>query len=187
MTGTKTRRTGAANSPGYTNPEGETPAGRPARPVIPVIPVRLANPRSVIGTPQWTGPYSKLRVNPVTRYLEAERAWFLIHRGGLSVRQTAQALGLSATTAWRRACWYNDATSNRFHGFPDGPPPHQRGTRAVPRGRPIVLPMDAQSVLRDLLAAGYRPQDIVASPRTVPACVRRLAALLVDEKPGEAL
>jgi hypothetical protein len=148
--------------------------------------VRLVIPKSVIGTPQSSGPYARLRVNCVTRWVEAERAWFLIHAHGRSVREAAQILGLSMTTTWRRAWWYNDATIGRFYGYPDGPAPHQRGTRAVPRGRPTILPMDADSVLRQLLAAGYSPRDIVASARTVPACVRDLAALLIDETTVDA-
>jgi len=138
--------------------------------------VRLIRSRSPIGTPASSGPYARLRVNDVTRYYEAYQAWLLIIIGRRSVRDAARIMGLSPTTAWRRANWFNDMDLNRFYGFPAGPPPRQRGTRAVPRGRPIVLPMDAQFVIDTLLADGFTLEDIVAAKRVIPACVRRIAA-----------
>lgn len=153
--------------------EGETPPaplGRQPRPV------RVAQrPRSVIGTPASAGPYAKLRVNIVDRYQQGYAAWRLIVIGNTPVRAAAAQLGLSPTTAWRRAWWFNDVDLNRRYGFPPGPPPHQRGTRAVPRGRPYVLPMDAPYVIAELCGLGYSLEDIAVSVRTVPACVRRLA------------
>lgn len=139
--------------------------------------MRLARPKSTIGTPASSGPYSRLRLDPIKRYAEAEAAYRLIELGGVSVRQAAEALGMSATTAWRRARWYADWTLGpSVYGLPVGPPPQQRGTRAVPRGRPVILPLDAEDVLRQLLAAGYSYADVAASRRTVPACVRQIAA-----------
>ena len=163
------------------NADGETDpkARRPPRPV------RLARPKSVIGTPASSGPYARLRVNDVIRFREAERAWFLVHGAGMSIRTAASALGLSVTTTWRRERWFNDVTLNAHYGFPAGPPPQQRGTRAVPRGRPIVLPMDSADVIRDLRASGYSLADIAISAHTIPACVRRLAARMARQNPGE--
>lgn len=161
--------------------EGETlPKVRPPRPI------RLKRPRSSIGTIASAGPYSRLRLDIVRRYEESFDAWSLIFGGGMSVRKAAAALGMSPTTAWRRAHWFNDQDLNRMYGFPDGPIPQQRGTRAVPRGRPIVLPFDAADVIRELLRQGHSLEDIAASKRTVPACVRDLAARVIDAKSREA-
>lgn len=169
--------------PGTGYPDGETnPAGRRPRPV------RLARPRSSIGTIASTGPYTKLRLDIVRRYSEGYNAWSLIILGGTPVRAAARILGLSPTTAWRRAHWYGDQNLNRMYGYPDGPIPQQRGTRAVPRGRPIVLPHDAGYVIDVLLADGYTLEDIAASTRTIPACVRRIAAArarTARQNPGE--
>lgn len=162
--------------------DGETRAPRP---------VRLARPKSSIGTPASTGPYNRLRLDPIKRHAEARAAYELIELGGVSVRQAAETLGMSPTTAWRRARWYWDfAIGPVVYGLPEGPPPQQRGTRAVPRGRPVILPMDARWVIDQLLAAGHTLADIAASKRTVPLCVRELAAQLAidqaqpDARPG---
>lgn len=133
-------------------------------------------PRSRIGTPAHTGPYARLRSNDARRIPQAAAAWDLIERRGLTVRAAAAILGLSTTTTWRRARWYADWTLGpAMYGLPYGPPPHQRGTRAVPRGRPIILPLDAPDVYRQLRAAGLTPETIAADRRTVPECVRDLA------------
>lgn len=139
--------------------------------------VRLAQPYSPIGTPAYTGPYNRLRtVLTPRRITEARQAWELIDVRGLSVRQAANALGLSVTTTWRRARWYWDwQLGPVMYGLPLGPPPRQRGTRAVPNGRPCILPLDAHSVLTQLLDAGYTLADIADSHRTVPACIRDMA------------
>jgi hypothetical protein len=138
--------------------------------------IRLSgHPRSVIGTPAWRGPYSRLRCNEAVRIEQAAAAWELIEAEGLSVRAAAEVLGLSVTTTWRRARWYADWTLNTFYGLPLGPKPHQRGTRAVPRGRPVILPLDAPAVFRDLLASGASAETIAASWRTVPVCIRDIA------------
>lgn len=139
--------------------------------------IRLARPKSAIGTPASTGPYTRLRLDPVKQYTEARAAYELIELRGVSVRQAAEALGMSPTTAWRRARWYWDwAIGPTVYGLPHGPPPQQRGTRACPRGRPVILPMDSRWVIDQLLAAGHTLADIAASKRTIPACVRQLAA-----------
>jgi hypothetical protein len=138
--------------------------------------IRLSGrPKSVIGTPAFRGPYSRLRCNEAVRIEQAAAAWELIEAEGMSVRAAADALGLSVTTTWRRARWYGDWTLNLFYGLPLGPKPHQRGTRAVPRGRPVILPLDAHSIFRELLDAGVSAETIAASWRTVPACVRDIA------------
>jgi hypothetical protein len=134
------------------------------------------HPRSVIGTPAWRGPYSRLRCNEAARIEQAAAAWELVEVEGLSVRAAADALGLSVTTTWRRARWYADWTLGPMvYGLPWGPKPHQRGTRAVPRGRPVILPLDAPEVFRDLLASGASAETIAASWRTVPVCIRDIA------------
>lgn len=148
--------------------------------------VRLfGHPRSRIGTIATTGPYARLRLDVVKRYQESYAAWVLIIAGGMSVRTAANLLGLSPTTAWRRAWWFADQNLNHMYGLPDGPPPRQRGTRLCPRGRPIVLPHDAQFVIDVLLADGYSLEDIAASTRTIPVCVRRLARRLAARNQHE--
>lgn len=135
------------------------------------------HPYMRLGTPAHTGPYARLRGNYLRWLEEGAAAWPLIVMGQGSVRQAAGMLGLSPTTAWRRAWWYHDhVVLNRWDGFQPGPVPHQRGTRAVPHGRPYSLPRDAPELLRDIRDRGYSFADIVASQRTVPKCVRDLAA-----------
>jgi hypothetical protein len=133
------------------------------------------HPKSVIGTPAWTGPYSRLRSNEFVRQQQAYRAWRLTELGGMSIRDAAETLGMSVTTTWRRARWFADYTLNSFYGLPNGPVPHQRGTRACPRGRPIILPLDARDVLDGLLADGCTLADVIAAERTVPTCIRDVA------------
>lgn len=154
--------------PRSVNVDGETPRGiqRPPREVR-----LLDHPRSIIGTTQCTGPYSRVRIDEWRRQTEAADAWRLIFARHMTVRQAADALGLSPTTAWRRAWWWHDYTLHSIYGLPPGPPPQQRGTRAVPRGRP-VLPHDTDAVIRQLLAAGYTLADIAASWRTVAGFIR---------------
>lgn len=139
--------------------------------------VRLTgHPYMRIGTPAHTGPYSRLRGNYSLWVQQGAAAWPLIVGGRGSVRQAAKMLGLSPTTAWRRAWWYHDwIVLPGFYGLERGPVPHQRGTRAVPRGRPTLV-HDARDLLRDLQASGYCLADIIGSHRTVPSYVRDLAA-----------
>jgi hypothetical protein len=79
-------------------------------------------------------------------------------------------LGLSLTTAWRRY-WFALDWSNGG-AFGEGPPPHQRGTRACPRGRPHLLPRDSAEVYRELLATGATNETIANSQRVLPDCIR---------------
>jgi hypothetical protein len=135
------------------------------------------HPYMRIGTPAHTGPYSRLRGNYALWLEQGATAWPLIvmHQG--SVRQAARLLGISPTTAWRRAWWYHDwIVLNHWAGLEPGPVPRQRGTRTVPNGRPTCLPRDAADVLRDIRAAGYTFGDVIGSHRTVPKCIRDLAA-----------
>jgi hypothetical protein len=140
------------------------------------------HPYMRIGTPAHTGPYSRLRGNYLQWLEQGAAAWPLIVMGRGSVRQAARMLGLSPTTAWRRAWWFHDyVVLNQWAGLEPGPVPHQRGTRAVPHGRPACLPRDSEDVLRDIRAAGYTFGDIIGSHRTVPKCVRDLAAARLAE------
>lgn len=140
-------------------------------------PVRAAlrRPKSVLGTPQCTGPYARLRVNEYTRQQQAYRAWRMTELDGMSIRQAAEALGLSVTTTWRRAKWWADYTLGPMYGLPFGPVPHQRSTRACRRGRPIVLPLDAPAILEQLLAGGLALEEIADAARVLPSCIRQLA------------
>lgn len=62
---------------------------------------------------------------------------------GLSFAQIGERLGLSTTTAWRRYWFYNDWVSlPHFYGVPGGDRLPQRGTRAIPRGRPCSMMLD---------------------------------------------
>jgi hypothetical protein len=134
------------------------------------------HPKSVIGTPAYTGPYSRLRGDHPLWVEQGRRAWEMTIVGPYSVREAAAALGMSTTTTWRRAWWFHDwLVLPRLYGLEPGPVPHQRGTRAVPNGRPISLPMDAHSVFRQLLDAGVTVETIAASWRTIPVCIRNLA------------
>lgn len=144
------------------------------------------HPKSVIGTTAFRGPYSRTRVNEAVRIPQAAKAWELIEGRGMTVRQAAQVLGMSVTTTWRRARWFGDWTLNSFYGLPLGPKPHQRGTRACPSGRPIVLPVDAHDVFRQLVGAGISVESIAASWRAVPACIRDIAvAHMIREQLGD--
>lgn len=138
--------------------------------------VRLAgHPYMRIGTPAHTGPYSRLRGNYLVWLEQGAAAWPLIVGGRGSVRQAAQLLGLSPTTAWRRAWWFHDwIVLPGYYGLERGPVPHQRGTRAVPNGRP-VLAHDAREIFRELLDSGYCLADIIGSRRVVPKNIRDLA------------
>lgn len=160
-----------------TEPEART--NKPAQMVkqTPVQLVIAGHPYMRIGTPASTGPYARLRGNHVQWLEQGAAAWDLVIGRRVPVRTAARILGMSATTTWRRACWFEDWIAlPRFYGFTPGPVPHQRGTRAVPNGRPISLPMDAEYVLQQILDAGFTLQDVVASRRAVPVCVRDLAA-----------
>ena len=140
------------------------------------------HPYMRLGTPAHTGQYSRLRGNYLLWLEQGRIAWPLIVLRQGSVRTAAAILGVSPTTAWRRAWWYHDwIIINRWAGLQPGPVPHQRGTRAVPNGRPYSLPRDAPELLLNIRGRGYSLADIVGSPRTVPRCVRDLAAVELAE------
>lgn len=86
------------------------------------------------------GPYSRNRL-PVEVKKEQGVEVYVRHIGGTPIRAVAAALGMSATTAWRRFWWYQDAVvypelcDDRHR---DHVPP-QRSTRACPRGMPPIL------------------------------------------------
>jgi hypothetical protein len=139
------------------------------------------HPYMRIGTPAHTGPYSRLRGNYAMWLEQGAAAWPLIVGGQGSVRQAAKLLGVSPTTAWRRAWWFHDwLVLPRWYGLEPGPVPHQRGTRAVPRGRPIAV-YDTAEVVRDIRAAGYTFGDIIDSHRAVPKHIRDYAATQLAE------
>lgn len=139
-------------------------------------------PYSRFGTPAHTGPYSRLRGNYAQWIGPARQAWEMIVVGPYTVREAATALGMSPTTTWRRAWWYHDWIAlNVWEGLTPGPVPHQRGTRAVPRGRPYSLPRDAPDALRNLRSAGCSWNDIIGSTRTIPKCIRDLAVVELDK------
>ncbi len=145
--------------------------------------VEPQRPKSRLGTPAHTGPYAKLRLDTTTKLEQGEAVYELL-LAGHSIRSAARSLGLSRMTAWRRA-WF-------LHDFAAGggdPVPHQRSTRAVPRGEPWLLPRDAGKLLRQLLDSGpeITPDTVVAAVTTVPRCVRAEAALvlLADRLPAE--
>lgn len=136
----------------------------------------VGRPYSRIGTPAHTGPYARLRSSDTVRIAEAAEAWRLVNVEKLSIRQAADVLGMSVTTTWRRERWYGDWTLGPdMYGLPYGPYPHQRGTRACPNGRPVILPHDARDVFRQLLDDGVPAYVIAVSWRTVPKCIRDLA------------
>ncbi len=134
-------------------------------------------PYARLGTLAQGGPYPRLRLDYFRRMTEGRAAWDLIIGGGVSVRSAARTLGLSPTTAWRRAWWWHDAVIlPAWNGYSARrtPIPPQRGTRACPNGRPY-LPYDAADIVRDLvLDQDIDPAVIAASP-AMPAYVRRVA------------
>jgi len=134
------------------------------------------HPHMRIGTPAHTGPYSRLRGNYAVWLQQGRQAWEMVIFGPYSVRDAAAILGLSPTTTWRRAWWYEDWIAlPTYYGYEPGPVPHQRGTRAVPRGRPVCM-HDTAEVVRQLRAADYTFGDIIESHRTVPKHIRDYAA-----------
>jgi hypothetical protein len=88
------------------------------------------------------GPYTRLRTNMALKASQGIEVAQLVARGN-SFSQAAAALGLSKTTAWRRYWWWQDWTLPDYYGKPRGPIPPQRGTRAVPRGRPYLPTIDS--------------------------------------------
>lgn len=87
------------------------------------------------------GPTPYLRLDLMVKCEQGMAVWRLVARGA-SIRQAAQALGLSPTTAWRRVWFVRDWYLPRHYGRPMGPIPPQRGTRACPNGRPYLPTMD---------------------------------------------
>ncbi len=81
------------------------------------------------------GPTPYLRVDLIVKVEQGRQVTDLI-RAGESFRGAAERLGLSTTTAWRRYWWLADWMLPILEGRPSGPIPPQRGTRALPNGRP---------------------------------------------------
>ncbi|NUR03631.1 MAG: hypothetical protein HOY79_46115 [Streptomyces sp.] len=92
--------------------------------------------------PKRGGPYPYLRLDIAVKWRQGGDVVQLVAINGLSFRQAAASLGLSPTTAWRRYWWWMDSTLPAHWGYPDGPIPPQRGTRACPRGRPYLPTYD---------------------------------------------
>ncbi len=83
------------------------------------------------------GPTPYLRLDLVVKVEQGRRVFALVgFGGGLSFRAAGERLGLSTTTAWRRYWFLLDWTLPTSEGRPAGPIPPQRGTRAIPNGRP---------------------------------------------------
>lgn len=95
-------------------------------------------------TAQRGGPVPHLlrQVPAIVKAVEGERMFELVVGQGATIRAAAAAVGLSATTGWRRYWWYRDWTLPGHHGLPAGPLPPMRGTRACPRGRPFLPTLD---------------------------------------------
>ncbi|MGW2620352.1 hypothetical protein [Streptomyces sp. NPDC001500] len=88
------------------------------------------------------GPYPHLRVPFDIKASQGHEVVLLVLGEGHTFRQAGQALGISATTAWRRYWFALDVTLPARYGRPPGPIPPQRGTRACPRGRPYLPTLD---------------------------------------------
>lgn len=88
------------------------------------------------------GPIPYLRVPAVTKMDQGFAVVELVLGHGHSFRSAAAALGMSATTAWRRYWWFMDWMLPSRYGRRDGPLPPQRGTAACPRGRPYLPTVD---------------------------------------------
>jgi hypothetical protein len=87
------------------------------------------------------GPTPYVRVPWDRLYQEGEAVWRLVITGS-SIRAAGAALGMSATTAWRRYWWVVDFELLGRWGAKPGPLPPQRGTKACPRGRPYQPTLD---------------------------------------------
>ena len=140
----------------------------------PTLQVVLSDrPKSRLGTPTSTGPYSRLRLDTTTKLEQGLAVMDLVWGAHCSMRTAAQILGMSRMTAWRRF-WFVIDWGNA--GNPADTIPHQRSTRGCPNGRPTLLPRDAAEVCRQLIAAGAPAEVIADSRRAIPACVRHVAA-----------
>lgn len=87
------------------------------------------------------GPYPRLRLDLGVK-VEQGVAVMAARNRGASFAKAGEALGLSATTAWRRWWFVHDWTLPGHYGRPLGELPPQRGTRACPRGRPCRPTLD---------------------------------------------
>jgi hypothetical protein len=68
---------------------------------------------------------------------------YLRHIRGVPIRAVTAELGMSATTAWRRFWWFQDAVMYpQLRALPRDHVPPQRGTRECPRGEPPILVRD---------------------------------------------
>lgn len=88
------------------------------------------------------GPTPYRRTPLTTKATEGLAVLELIYGQGLSFRQAAQQLGMSATTCWRRHHWIQDWLLPGRYGVQAKCLPPQRGTRACPRGRPWIAELD---------------------------------------------
>jgi hypothetical protein len=112
------------------------------------------------------GPYPRLRLDLIVK-IEQGMQVLKLTQGGASFAAAGAALGLSATTAWRRWWFIQDWTLPGFYGHRSTEIPPQRGTRACPRGRPClpaldhrqtVLPRYCMATRRDSQPCGNRPR-----------------------------
>lgn len=93
------------------------------------------------------GPIPHLRLPLAVKVDQGQRAHQL-HRGGATFAEIGAQLGLSETTAWRRARWFEDWSLPAAHGLPIRRIPPQRGTAACPRGRPCLPELDHGELAR---------------------------------------
>lgn len=87
------------------------------------------------------GPTPHLR-RPLATKVEQGAEAHRLHQTGLTFAEVSTQLGLSKTTAWRRACWWADWTRPATLGLPIRRIPPQRSTKACPRGRPCIPELD---------------------------------------------
>ncbi len=93
------------------------------------------------------GPYPHLRLDLAVKVQEGTAVVRQV-RAGRTFRQAAAALGLPLTTAWRRYWFVMDWTLPASYGYPRGPIPPQRCTRACPTGRPYMPTLDGRPMIR---------------------------------------
>jgi hypothetical protein len=151
------------------------------------------------------GPTPYLRLDlavKVTQACEVHR----LREAGHTFAVIAEATGLSLTTCWRRFWWYRDWTAPATAGRPIRRVPPQRGTRAVPRGRPCIPELDHPEVREqpqpccarrkgdggDCGNWAMRGQNVCrmhggASPQARRAAARRLAAARLRRTVGHRL
>lgn len=112
------------------------------------------------------GPYPRLRLDLSVKVEQGSQVLELT-RGGASFAAAGAALGLSATTAWRRWWFIQDWTLPWFYGHNGATEiPPQRGTRACPNGRPCLPALDHRptTVLPRYCTATRRDGDPCGNP-----------------------